>query len=88
LFIALTFASPLSDAGGTIGLLTIGGEGFCLDSQCARGDYRRYFSGGSVVGVSVPVPEPSALALLALGAAALPFAWRKSRRLPIRSATS
>jgi PEP-CTERM motif-containing protein len=73
-FIALNFQSALSGTGGTIGLLP-GGEGFCLDSQCAFGDYRRSFNGGSVIGVQVP--EPSVLSLLALGTAGLLFTRRR-----------
>ena len=73
-FLALQFQSALSNAGGTINLLS-GGEGFCLDSVCSLGSYRRVFNGGSVVGVKVP--EPGVLSLLVLGVGALLLARRK-----------
>jgi hypothetical protein len=81
-FLALQFASALSDAGGIISLLA-GGEGFCLDVNCVSGSYRRTFVGGSVRGVQVP--EPGTLALLALGVGALLLA-RRSGSLEARAA--
>ena len=78
LFIALNFQSALSNAGGSIALLP-GGEGYCLDSQCAFGSYRRVFNGGSVKGIQVP--EPSVLTLFAVAAAAMLLARRKLPRL-------
>lgn len=73
-FLALQFQSALSNAGGTINLLA-GGEGFCSNSTCSLGSYRRFFNGGTVVGVQVP--EPSILSMLFLGAGALLLSRRK-----------
>ncbi len=65
LFLALVFASPLSDAGGSIALKATSGEGFCLDAGCAAGSYDRFVTSGSIVGAAVP--EPGTLALLGTG---------------------
>jgi hypothetical protein len=73
-FLALQFQTPLSNLGGAITLLA-GGEGFCTTSNCSFGSYRRYFNGGSIVGVKVP--EPGTLSLLVLAAGALLAARRK-----------
>src|SRR5688572_18672087 len=77
-FLALQFQSALSNAGGAINLLA-GGEGFCTDSVCSAGSYRRGFIAGTVIGMPerVQVPEPGALSLLVLGAGALLLARRK-----------
>jgi len=77
-FLALQFQSALSNLGGVINLLA-GGEGFCLDSVCSAGSYRRGFIAGTVIGMPerVQVPEPGALSLLVLGAGALLLARRK-----------
>jgi PEP-CTERM motif len=69
LFLALAFASPLSNAGGSRTLLRVSGEGPCLDPGCVTGNYERFVTSGSVVGTAVP--EPATLALLGTGLAAV-----------------
>jgi hypothetical protein len=65
-FLALVFASPLSDAGGSLALSV--GEGFCIDAGCVNGTYIRSGS-GSVAGT--PVPEPASVLLFGSGLAAV-----------------
>jgi hypothetical protein len=79
--LGLGFASPLSNAGGSITLLTISGEGFCFDAGCNFASYKRFVTAGSVVGTpaSAPVPEPATFALLGTGLAAVIGRRRQGR---------
>src|SRR5262249_16462597 len=78
-FLGLTFASPLTNAGGTIGLLTVSGEGFCANAGCSAGHYQRFVTAGSVVGTAVP--EPPTLLLLAFGIGAAMLARQRGQEL-------
>jgi len=79
-FIGFAFASSLSNAGGSIALLTVSGEGFCLDAGCNLASYKRFVTAGSVVGTPAPVPEPATFALLGTGLAAVIRRRRHERR--------
>ena len=62
-FLAFSFASPLSNAGGTIPLRHTISEGFCSNATCSFGNYRRSIADGVVIGN--PIPEPGTIALVA-----------------------
>lgn len=79
-FLALGFVTPLTNAGGTIALLTGGGEGFCTAADCSTGHYHRFFTAGSVIGTEVPVPEPATLTLVGAGLAAVARRRLRERR--------
>jgi hypothetical protein len=77
-FLGLGFASPLTNAGGTIAVALSSGEGFCTSSNCAFGQYMRLATEGSVIG-SAAVPEPATLTLTGLGLAACASRYRRRR---------
>ena len=75
-FLALTFATPLTNTPGTIALGTNGGEGICVNANCSSGHYHRLFTAGSIIGTELPetgtqVPEPATITLVGAGLAAV-----------------
>jgi len=80
--ITLSFASPLSDAGGRVLLLLDGFSGELDDEGCeGLCPHPIHDFSPAIFGTIAAIPEPSALAYIALGVGAL-ILWRKqlSRR--------
>ena len=85
--LALNFGSDLTDAGGTIAILT-GSFGIqqCTNSNCSVSDVLHSVTAGEVASI-VPTPEPSSLLLLGAGFLCLLAAFRGLRVvMPVRRA--
>jgi hypothetical protein len=79
--LALGLTSPLTNAGGVIPLGSAGqgNELLCADADCIQLSGLRFVEAGAIEGEAVmtQIPEPSTLALVGIGLAAL---WMRRRR--------
>lgn len=82
--VALAFVSPLTNAGGTIALVTNNGSGAdfyttCANSSCGAALAKTLITGGSVTTMptTAATPEPTSLSLIPLGLLTLALAKRR-----------
>lgn len=73
-YLMLSFATPLTNAGGTV-TLTPGQVGQLGGDECLNCDPYRLITAGSVTAPAAGIPEPGSLFLAVLGGAVLAARW-------------